>query len=136
MSIVKSAVLSRIIAIILGIIAMFNGAEMSNITFELKGAVTTQSESIVVEVFNYTGQDIEMDEYFTLEVKQNDEWVKVAQSGSVNDITRVIKNIRSAEITINIVKAFGKTLDVGEYRLTKNYTGANTCSVIFNVIEV
>lgn len=130
-----SAIFSRILSVILAIIAVFTGGRMDNVSIEVTNEVTTQSETIVYEVSNYTGKTITMDEYFTLEVNKDGEWVEVPQIDEVHDISLSLGNIRTFTRTISIPDAFGTTLEAGEYRLTKGYSGEYSCSAVFNVIE-
>ncbi len=129
-----NTVFARIIAFLLGIIAIFTGGNMKNVTIEVENEITDQSEQIVFEVFNYTGRTLDFGEDFTLEVNQDGEWVEVKQVSPVNDIAHTISNLGTAQMRIDIVDMFGKKLDVGEYRLTKAYAAGNTCSVTFNVV--
>lgn len=124
--------LSRIFMVLLAIIASFTGGDMTKAQFEIKNEVTTQSEKIVYEMKNYTGKQLGADENFTLEIYENGEWTELEQTGMVNDIAVTIDNLESSTGSIDIIHAFGKPLDAGHYRLTKDY-GNHLYSAEFNV---
>lgn len=96
--------------VLLAIVATFTGGDMTKVQVKIKNEVTTQSEKIVFEISNYTGKTIGASNYFTLEIGENGEWTEVEQVGEVTDIAYLIKNLRSMELSIDIVHTFGKNL--------------------------
>ena len=135
MSVTIQRLFARLLVIIMGIVAVFTGGNMNNIQLELKNEVTTETEIVEVQIFNYTGKTITTDKYISLEKNENGEWVKVdfAEDYAFEEIGIIMRNLQTVNLTINLVKAFGKTLDAGEYRLTKEVaTGVNS-SVTFTV---
>ena len=135
MSVTIQRLFARLLVIIMGIVAVFTGGNMNNIQLELKNEVTTETEMIEVSIFNYTGKTITTDKCISLEKNENGEWVKVdfAEDYAFEEIGIIMRNLQTVTLTINLLQAFGKTLDEGEYRLTKEVaTGANS-SVTFTV---
>lgn len=133
-----STLLSRILAFLLSIIALFTGNGKANsVTIEIQDDVTTQSETIVYEVTNYTAETISSGESFVFEKNQDGEWVEV-EAGPVLLIGWTIKPFQTFKGSIDIEEAFGHKLEAGEYRLTKPYSSnfsGDSCSTIFNVLE-
>lgn len=134
MSFLSSAFFTRIIAILMGIIAMFTGGNMENVSMEVKNQVTTDSESIVFEMYNYTGKTLNIGKTFTLEENQEGEWEEVTKISSVDAISATVYNLTTYTQTIDIKEMFGKNLEAGEYKLTKDI-GENSYSVTFTVTE-
>lgn len=134
MSVTMQKFFARILVIIIGIFSVFTGGNPENIKLELKNEVTTETEIIEVAALNYTGRQVSTGEGFTLEKNTDGEWVelKFAEDFVVNEIATIIRNLQTVTFSINVVKAFGKTLDEGEYRLTKEFLACEK-SVIFNV---
>lgn len=62
-------------------------------------------------------------------------WTELAfaEDYSVKEIAIEISNLQAITFKIDLIKAFGKTLDEGEYRLTKT-VGSNV-SVTFTVSD-
>ncbi len=132
MSITLQKIFSRLLIVVLGIVAVFTVGNKDNIKLELKNEVTTKTEIIEITVLNYTGKTLTTGEEISVEKNENGEWVKMdfAEDYVINELAIVIRNLKSANFKINVVDAFGKTLDEGEYRLTKSFgEGISACAV-------
>lgn len=129
---------AKLLAIILGIVAVFSGGNAENIDLSVKNDVTVKTEIIELEVSNCSGRELTTGNYFTLEKNENGEWVKVAFSKDymVEEDAVVIRNLQTVSFSVNVVRAFGKTLDAGEYRLGKTFTGRNIGAVDVGVTFV
>ena len=126
---------SRLIAILLSFIAFFTGGNYNNIEFYVSSEVTTESETIEIEITNYSGKKIVFDKYFTLEKIDGDVVKEIPCIGEVNDIAISINNTVTYTETLKIVELFGSTLDSGDYRLSKNLNNGYIISVDFTVFE-
>ncbi len=127
---------TRILAIILGMIAVFTGGNVDNIQLEIKNEVTTKTEVIQVEVLNGTGKKITADYGFSFEKNEDGKWVKIDFSDDykIKETAVIIRNLQTVIFTINVVEAFGKTLDEGEYRITKDgFESYSNNSIVFTV---
>lgn len=71
----------------------------------------------------------------SLEKNENGEWVKVdyVEDYYFDEIGIIINNLQTTTLKINVLDAFGKTLDEGEYRFTKEFSTGINSSVTFNV---
>ncbi len=126
---------SRIIAILLSIIAFFTGGNYNNIEFYVSSEAKTDSENIEIVINNYSGKKIVIDKYFTLEKIDGDAVKEIPCVGEVNDIAITINNTGTYTETIKIVEMFGSTLDSGKYKLSKNINNGHIISVVFTVYE-
>lgn len=135
MPIAVQKIFAQVLAIIMGILAMFTGGNMENIKFELANEVTNEIEVIEVQVMNYTGKQITTDKQFSLEKKENGEWVKVefADDYSVEEIAVIINNLQTVTFKINVLDTFGEALSEGEYRLSKDFGAEIPCYLEFTV---
>lgn len=135
MSLTMQKIFARLIVLVMGFLAIFTGGNMNNINLELKHEVTTKTEMIEIDVLNYTGKNITTDEQFLLEKKENEQWTKVdfSENYFFKDIAVVINNFQTITFKINVIEAFGKTLDEGEYRLLKTFGEATNCSLTFTI---
>lgn len=126
---------ARLLIIVLGVVSIFTGGNADNISLELKEPVTPQTQVIRVEVINYTGKKVITDEAFIIEKNEDGAWTELAfaEDYSVKEIAIEISNLQAITFKIDLIKAFGKTLDEGEYRLTKT-VGSNV-SVTFTVSD-
>lgn len=126
---------ARLLIIVLGVVSIFTGGNADNISLELKEPVTPQTQVIRVEVINYTGKKVTTDEAFIIEKNEDGVWTELAfaEDYSVKEIAIEISNLQAITFKIDLIKAFGKTLDEGEYRLTKT-VGSNV-SVTFTVSD-
>lgn len=135
MSSVIQKLFARLLIIVLGVVSIFTGGNADNISLELKEPVTPQTQVIQVEVINYTGKKVTTDEAFIIEKNEDGVWAELAfaEDYSVKEIAIEISNLQAITFKIDLIKAFGKTLDEGEYRLTKT-VGSNV-SVTFTVSD-
>lgn len=113
---------ARILIIVMGITAMFTGGNAKNVKVEIKDEVTTKTEVIEYTVLNYTGRKIGGGLDFVIEKNVDGQWIKLPfrEGYVINEIGVDIANLQTFKFSINIVNAFGKTLDEGEYRLFKD----------------
>lgn len=135
MPIAVQKIFAQVLAIIMGILAMFTGGNMENIKLELANEVTTETEVVEVQVMNYTGKQITTDKQFSLEKKENGEWVKVefADDYCVEEIAVIINNLQTVTFKINVLDTFGEALAEGEYRLSKDFGAETPCYLEFSV---
>ena len=126
---------SRLLAILLSFIAFFTGGNYNNIEFCVLSEVTTESETIEIEIKNYSGKKIVLDKYFILEKIDGDVVEEIPCIGEVKDIAISVNNIGTYTETLKIVELFGTTLDAGDYRLSKNLNNGYIISVVFTVFE-
>lgn len=133
MSSVIQKIFARLLIIVLGVVSIFTGGNPDNINLELKEPVTPETQVIQVEVINYTGKKVITGEAFVIEKNEDGVWFELAfaEDYSAQEIAIEIRNLQAITFKIDLIKAFGKTLDEGEYRLTKT-VGSNV-SVTFTV---
>ncbi len=135
---IKLPTLKQIIAGLLAVLTMISsmifGGKFGKVEIEIKDEITTETQTIEFNVLNYSLKEIVTDESFTLEKNNNGKWEKVNFSDDyvIHDLAVVIKGIHSSTFKIDLIKAFGKTLDKGEYRITKEI-GGKEYSVSFGV---
>lgn len=127
---------TRIIALLLGFIAMISGGKTGKIEIEIMQPVTVSSEKIVIEVRNYSGKSADFEEDIYLEKKDGDEWVAVefAENSGFNDIAIELKNFGTYRQSIDVIRMFGHNLETGEYKLIKTIN-QNEYTVVFVVTE-
>ncbi len=113
--------LTRIIAIILGIIAVFTGGNVNNVHLEIKDEITTETEVIEVDIFNGSGRRIATGEEFDIEKKVDGKWERLhfVDNYSYPEIAYIIVNLHTMSFYFDVIKAFGKHLDEGQYRFVK-----------------
>lgn len=118
---------ARILIIVMGIAAVFTGGNPENIKLELKDEVNTKTEVIEYTVLNYTGREMATGLDFVIEKNVDGQWVKLPLRDGyvVNEIGVIIRNLQKVSFDIHVVDAFGKTLDEGEYRLSKSDIGGS-----------
>ncbi|MCD7827483.1 MAG: hypothetical protein LUG85_02970 [Clostridiales bacterium] len=133
-SISLSTFLSRIVAVILGIVAVLSGN--GGVTVEITDEVTTESESIVYEIKNTSFSRASAGYSFTLEVESEDEWnaVSFAEGYGFRAVAVVISAFASFTVTVDLNDAFGGPLDAGNYRLTVSVSGTDY-STEFTVVQ-
>lgn len=126
---------SRLLAILISIIAFFTGGNYNNIEFCVLSEVTTESETIEIEINNYSGKKIVFDNYFTLEKIDGEEVQKIHCIGEVTDVAISVNNAGTYTETLKIAELFGTTLEAGDYRLSKKINNGYVISVDFTVFE-
>lgn len=119
---------------------MFAGGNTDNVKLEIKNEITTKTETIQIEVFNGSGKTITTGFTFDLEKKENGEWIKMefSEDYKIKETAVIIRNLMSGSFRFNVVEAFGKTLDAGEYRITKSdlIEKYPNCFAVFTVKDV
>lgn len=133
---ILKAYLTRILAILLGLVAMISGGKAGKIEMEVTQPVTVSSEQIVIEIRNYSGKSAELDEIFVLEKKDGDEWtiMDFAENVGFPEIVTELNNLGTYKQSIDVMRMFGHTLEAGEYKLTKQINQKD-CFVVFTVTE-
>ncbi len=130
-----SALLSKIVAVIMAIFAMFTGGNMENVTLAVTNEVTTKSETIVIELENFSGKTFYIGEEFACEKKVDGEWVAVELSGSFIQIATQVNLFGKYTQTIKVADYFPNGLEAGDYRISKSLPGDITCSTEFTVTQ-
>lgn len=135
-SIIKLPTLKQIIAGLLATLMMFSsmitGKKFGKVEVSLVGDVTTESEEITLEIKNYSFKSVGYGEDFTLEVKNGENWKKVPATGGFHDYWATLRGLSGTEVSVKLRDSFGKTLEAGKYRLTKE-VGGKEYSIIFVV---
>ncbi len=133
-SISLSTFLSRIMTVILGIVAVLSGN--GGITVEIADEGTTESESIVYEIKNTSFSKAGADYSFTLEVESEDEWAAVspAEGYGFSDVAVSIAAFASFTVTVDLNDFNGGPLAEGNYRLTISISGTDY-STEFTVVQ-
>lgn len=138
-SIIKLPTLKQIIAGLLATLMMFSsmitGKKFGKVEVSLVGDVTTESEEITLEIKNYSLKSVGYGEDFTLEERDGENWKKVPVTGGFRDYWATLRGLASTEVTVNLKNVFGKTLEAGKYRLTKE-VGGKEYSIIFVVFNL
>lgn len=126
-STIKLPTLKQIIASILAVLmmlsSMITGGKFGKVEVSLVGNVTTESEELTLEIKNYSFKSVSYGEEFTLEVKNGENWEKVPVTGGFYAYRATLRGLVSTEVTVELQNVFGKTLEAGEYRLTKEVGG-------------
>lgn len=132
---------SRIIAILLGIIAIFQSGDPSRVTVVTQD-ITTKDTVIEYRIENYSGRTITYGYDFSLYKLEGNEWkiIPWAEENGGNFIEIAIRqgNLSSSQTyKIDLTEYFGDTLTVGKYKIEKsifiNGIGKQTVSCNFEV---
>lgn len=132
----------RIVGMFIAIISfIIPGKNIKNIDLVITNNVTTQNDTIELEMQNNSGFIIVTDYCFVLEEKKNDAWVTIElQSGTIEPSIAIAPGSYLKQ-RIDVIEMFGDYLSCGEYRLSKNYslsysiTPEYACSVCFSIID-
>lgn len=129
-------IFSKFIAFILAVITSLMGTTTDVPELRIKENVTTSTDIVSVEVINYTGEEVTTGNYFIVEKKDGEQWVKLdfKDDYAVTDMAYIIKNRSTAVFKFSFVNAFGKPLDAGEYRIGKSF-GEKVSYATFTVTQ-
>ena len=127
------AIFTKLIAILLGLIAIFTGGKYEQVDATLANEVTTASEEIVVEIFNYTGKTLSYDMSFTLEKQDGDSWTSLEPAESFPELGIVHRNLTTQTFTVDLLRYFGGPLEEGTYRLSKTYHADYSFTITFTI---
>ena len=128
-----SAIFTKLIAILLGLIAIFTGGRYEQVDATLANEVTTASEEIVVEIFNYTGKTLSYDMSFTLEKQDGDTWISMEPAEPFPELGIVHRNLTTQTFTVDLLRYFGGPLEEGTYRLSKTYHADYSFTITFTI---
>lgn len=127
------AIFTKLIAILLGLIAIFTGGKYEQVDATLANEVTTASEEIVVEIFNYTGKTLSYDMSFTLEKQDGDTWISMEPAEPFPELGIVHRNLTTQTFTVDLLRYFGGPLEEGTYRLSKTYHADYSFTIEFTI---
>lgn len=122
MSEIFQKLFSKIMAFILAVIASLSGALTTAPEMKVINNVNSTTSLVQVEIKNYTSDDYAALSDFTLEKKEENDWVKVEFNPyyKFSNVAYIIKSRQSVTLTIDVINAFNGTLPEGEYRISKN----------------
>lgn len=114
-------IFSKIIAFILAVIASLSGEYAKAPEIAIKNDVLTSTALVQVQVVNNTKESYATFNTCTLEKKVGEDWVKMDYSLGYepSSTAYIISSRQTVTLTIDVVNAFGNTLDIGYYRLSK-----------------
>ena len=127
-----TAIFAKIIAVIMSFFYMFTGGNPEKIEVRIEKPVTTESTEIEYTITNYTGKEVFVDKFFTIEKNIDGQWTAVAftEGAATEEIAIRLLNCQSITLIADLLEYFGNPLEKGEYRLVLPGISA---SVTFNV---
>ena len=113
-------IFSKIIAMVMSIFYMFGGGNPDKVTATILTQPTTETTVIEYEICNYSGVQVQVGKYFTIEKNVDGNWETMpfaANDSGVPDICILLSNCQSVTFQIDLMERYGHLLDAGEYRL-------------------
>lgn len=111
--------ITKLIAILMSFFYMFMGGNPDKVTLNLAEQPTADSEYLYIEIDNYSGKTVWIDESIVLEKEIDGEWIEVptAEGFGFSETAIQVKNCNSYTIKINLVNTYGHKLEKGSYRI-------------------
>lgn len=129
---------SKIIAFILAVITSLAGGDAAKSPeISVKNDVDIATTIIQIEVKNNTSDSYVTLGDFTLEKKEGENWVKMdfLSSFEPSSIAYIVNKRQTVILSIDILNAFGSTLNAGQYRVSKELILSENYSKAIEEIE-